>query len=222
MNKLISQPNISSLLDENYKQHQTTLIHHDLDHLPPHDSLINQILTANPLSIATHNTRKLSDTTKYAQLLETLSLHKVDFCGITETGHAKGQSYKLAQHEAYTAFWSTTINRHAGVGLVLHRKWCPYIQYTYLNNNRFMYIDLYFKGHIKVRIIVVYLQADITARQQRQALQSQLVALLQTSQAEHYHTLIMGDFNANLDHFYQSVSKNNKGSWRYTIYHYLQ
>jgi len=32
----------------------------------------------------------------------------------------------------------------------------------------------------------------------------------------------MGDFNANLDHYYQSVSKNNKGSWRYTIYHFLQ
>src|SRR6266511_2846 len=85
-----------------------------------------------------------------------------------------------------------------------------------------MYVDLFIKGHIKVRIIVVYLHADPTARQQRQALQSQLIDLLNSSQSAHYHTIIMGDFNANLDHFYQSVSKNNKGNWHYTLYHYLQ
>src|SRR6266498_1765713 len=32
----------------------------------------------------------------------------------------------------------------------------------------------------------------------------------------------MGDFNANLDRFYTSVSKHNKGSWQYTLLHYLQ
>ena len=42
--------------------------------------------------------------TKYAQLLETLSMHKVDFCGITETGHAKGQTYKFNYHPEYSAF----------------------------------------------------------------------------------------------------------------------
>jgi len=145
------------------------------------------------------------------QLLETLSLHKIDFCGVTETGHKKGQPYKLDHHPTYTALWSTVINRHAGVGLVLHRKWNPYIQNTYLHNDRFIYVDLFFKGHIKVRLIVVYLHADPTARQQRQALHSQLIDLLITSQRSQYHTIIMGDFNANLNHFYQSVSQHNKG-----------
>jgi len=32
----------------------------------------------------------------------------------------------------------------------------------------------------------------------------------------------MGDFNANLDKFYQSVAKHNKGSWQFTLFHYLQ
>ena len=32
----------------------------------------------------------------------------------------------------------------------------------------------------------------------------------------------MGDFNANLERFYTSVSKHNKGSWQYTLFHYLQ
>ncbi len=32
----------------------------------------------------------------------------------------------------------------------------------------------------------------------------------------------MGDFNANLERFYNSVSKHNKGSWQYILLHYLQ
>ncbi len=32
----------------------------------------------------------------------------------------------------------------------------------------------------------------------------------------------MGDFNANLDKFYYSVSKHNTGSWQYSVFHYLQ
>jgi len=81
-----------------------------LDDIDQHDSLIQKLLTANPLTISTHNTRKIADTIKYSQLLDTLSLHNVDFCGLTETGHAKGQPYKLTQHSTYTAFWSTVIN----------------------------------------------------------------------------------------------------------------
>jgi len=32
----------------------------------------------------------------------------------------------------------------------------------------------------------------------------------------------MGDFNANLERFYHSVSKYNKGRCQYTLFHYLQ
>ncbi len=32
----------------------------------------------------------------------------------------------------------------------------------------------------------------------------------------------MDDFNANLEYFYTSVSKHNKGCWQYTLLHYLQ
>ncbi len=49
-----------------------------------------------------------------------------------------------------------------------------------------------------------------------------MIALLNASQLAHYYTIIMGDFNANLDKFYVSVSKHNKGSWKYTLLHYLQ
>ena len=212
LNNLLTQLDVSNLLNDNYRQHQTTLIHHDLDHIEHQDRLVNQLLTVNPLTITTHNTRKIADTTKYAQLLETLSLHKIDFCGVTETDHTIGQKYKSNLHPDFSAFWSSTINRHAGVSLILHRKWCSYIQSTFLQHDHFIYVDLFFKGNIKVRIIVIYLQADPTDKKQRQTLQTQIIALLNANQLAHYHTIIMGDFNANLDQFYVSVSKHNKGS----------
>jgi len=122
LNKLLDQPDINNLINDNYIKYQTTLIHHDLDQIELQENLVHQLLTANPLTITTHNPRKLSDITKYAQLLETLTLHKVDICRVIETGHSIGQKYKLKQHPKYSAFWSTPVNRYAGVGLLIHRK----------------------------------------------------------------------------------------------------
>src|SRR6266540_3208671 len=110
LNQLANQTDISQLLQTNYNQHQAKLIHHDLDNSDIPDALINQLLTANPMAIFTHNTRIISDTTKYEQLLATLSLHKIDICGVTETGHQIGQKYKFQQHLEYKAFWSSSIN----------------------------------------------------------------------------------------------------------------
>ena len=101
---LSQQPDIAALLQTNLSQHQTNLIHHDLDNLDDQNNLINHLLTSNPLTISTHNTRIISDTTKYIQLLETLDLHKVDICGVTETGHSIGQKYKFPNHPEYSAF----------------------------------------------------------------------------------------------------------------------
>ena len=94
-------------------------------------------------------------------------MHQVDFCEVTETDHMKAQPYKAKQYPNHISFWSSIINRYAGVGLILHRKWSTYVQHTYLESDRFIYVDLFFKGNIKVRIIVVYLHTDPTARQQR-------------------------------------------------------
>ncbi len=135
LKQLNTQPDISQLLNDNYQQHQANLIRHDLDNIEHQETLIYQLLNNNPFIISTHNTRNLSDTTKYEQLLETLIMHHIDFCGVTETGHTKSQTYKHKHHPNYAGFWSNNINRHAGVGLILHRKWYHYVQNTYLYHN---------------------------------------------------------------------------------------
>src|SRR6266498_2086361 len=127
LDSLSNDPNVQQLLSNASRSHQTTLIHHDYDTIY-NPSLINQLLTTNPLTIAIHNTRNLSDSTKYNQVLETMLNKNIDFLGVTETCHPKGQRFKAPSNLHYTAFWSNIVNKKAGVGLILHRKWSPYIR----------------------------------------------------------------------------------------------
>ena len=69
---------------------------------------------------------------------------------------------------------------------------------------------------------MIYIHANPTDKQQQLILQSQLIELLRTSKKDGFHTIMIGDFNANLEHFYGSTSKHNKGAWKYTLLHYLQ
>ncbi len=122
LQQLSKDTNVNNLLLQNQERHRALLIQHDYDHIQDNESLITQLLTANPFTVATHNTRNISATTKYLQLIETLKSHNIDFYGMMETCHPKGMKYKDTYHPDYTAIWSTHINRHAGVGLVIHRK----------------------------------------------------------------------------------------------------
>ncbi len=157
LQQLSNNPHINNLLHQNYEQHQALLIHHDYDNIQNNDSLITKLFTTKPFTIATHNTRNISNTTKYLQLIETLKSHNINFYGMTETCHPKGMKYKNTYHPDYTAIWSTRVNRHAGVSLLIHHKWCTHIQNTFTLYDRLLYVDLYFKGHIKVRIITIYI-----------------------------------------------------------------
>ncbi len=221
LQQLSNDTQINNLLQQNQERHRALLIQHDFDHIQNNENLITQLLTANPFTVATHNTRNISATTKYLQLIETLKSNNIDFYGMTETCHQKGMKYKDSYHPEYTAIWSSLINRHAGVGLLIHRKWCTHIQNTFTQHDRFLYVDLYFKGHIKVRIITVYIQADPRDKQQRLELQQQLIDLLKSSDKAQFHVLIMGDFNANLTDFYNSTSRHNQGKWQYTLLRHL-
>ncbi len=72
--------------------------------------------------IITYNICNLSDTTKLNQLLETINNYNIDFFELTKTYYPKGIKFKTLTNPTYIAFWSTYINRHAGVGIILYRK----------------------------------------------------------------------------------------------------
>ena len=67
------------------------------------------------------------------------------------------------------------------------------------SNERYLYVDLYLIGYHKLRVIVVYLQANISEKEERVKLQHEIITLIKNSNYEKFYMIIMGDFNTNLD-----------------------
>ncbi len=164
--------------------------------------MLSQLFSINPLIFATHNIRFISNTLKYNQFLNTMTSFNIDFCELTKTYHNTGHKYKTAHYSLYTAFWSVHPNCHAGVGLVLHRKWYIFVQYVFLQHDHFLYVNLFLKGDIKLRIIITYLHAHLLDKTYRTHLQHQLCDLISSSLTSSYHIVIIGDFNINLNKLY--------------------
>ena len=47
------------------------------------------------------------------------------------------------------------------MGILVKLSWAIYIQRTFLDDDRFIHIDLFLAGHIKLRIFCIYLHASI-------------------------------------------------------------
>ena len=135
--------------------------------------------------------------------------YNIDFFGLTETCHQLGQRYKLQSHLLFTAYWSICPNRHARVGIVLHRKWCIYVQHVFLQHDWFIYLDFFFKGHVKLCIIVTYIHAHPLDQPHHVKLQHQLMNLINFSISSSYQVIIMEDFNINLDYFYTATTSSS-------------
>src|SRR5688572_20411680 len=93
------------------------------------------------LSFATHNVNSLQCVVKNSAINDTFIDFNTDFIGLTETRHKSEQFYRYSHDPNFCAYWSSRINIHAGVGILVKRNWAIYIQRTFLDNDRFIYID---------------------------------------------------------------------------------
>ena len=87
----------------------------------------------------------------------------------------------------------------------------------YKSNERYLYIDLYLAGHHKLRVIVVYLQANMTEKEERITLQHEIIILIKNSNYEKFYTIIMGNFNTNLDRYNEKITNNSTINWKYNL-----
>ena len=130
------------------------------------DTLSTNIIKGNTLTFATHNIRGINDSTdpiKSSQIIEHFTHNKVDFIGLTETHHKTSMLYKHKQNQHFTTFWSQpdSLQPYAGVSLLISKKWDKHIASSYTSDPRLLYVDLFLKGHIKIRIISCYIHANI-------------------------------------------------------------
>ena len=82
-------------------------------------------------------------------------------------------------------------------------------------------MDLYIKGHIKLRVYNIYLYANPALKEERITLQNDILISINNGLNANFHIVIMGNFNANLDTYKKKVLNNNSIPWNYHLIHSL-
>src|SRR5215216_1917991 len=88
--------------------------------IPTYNSHDSQTNTPN-LSFATHNVNSLQCIIKNTSINDTFIDFNTDFIGLTETCHKSDQFYRYSHDPNFCAFWSSRINIHAGVRILVKR-----------------------------------------------------------------------------------------------------
>jgi hypothetical protein len=73
------------------------------------------------ISFATNNVNSLQCELKNQFVNDTFLDLNIDFVGLTETRHKHNQSFRNKNDLNFLSFWSSKINIHAGVGILVKR-----------------------------------------------------------------------------------------------------
>ena len=98
--------------------------------MPPNNNNNNDIDNSKGtpnLSFATHNVNSLQCEFKNNSINDTFIDFNTDFVGLTETRHKSDQFHRYTKDPNFCTFWSSRINIHAGVGILVKRSWAIYI-----------------------------------------------------------------------------------------------
>src|SRR5215216_3530830 len=190
--------------------------------MPPHTQRNNNnnSIDTPTFSFVTHNVNSLYCVIKNTAIDDTFIDFDTDFIGLTETRHKSDQFYRYSHDPNFCAFWSSRINTHAGVGILVKRSWAIYIQRTFLDDDRFIYIDLYLAGNIKLRIFCIYLHASQTSdsKKERLKLHKTIIKHIKDGLKSDFKTILLGDFNANLDNYWSNSHSGSPSHWRFDFY----
>ena len=172
----ITQTNIENFLtDQRYefrhtKEREKYKINNDLNDIEDlHDQAVDQIISGDLLTFATHNVKGLRTDIKSKQIIDHFTDKNIDFIGLTETCHNRSLYFKHKNDPAFQIYWGKSSD-HAGVAMLISKKWAKYIQKAYLESERFIYVDIFLKEHIKIRIITTYMHASYHDKNDRRIL----------------------------------------------------
>jgi len=191
----------------------------NIEHLDSTDT--KTIINNQTLTFATNNVHGLNNSVKNNQIIDTFIQQQIDFVGLTETHHKQYQELQCKEQSFYDTFWSNNFNKFTGVGLLINKQWSKYIHRIYKSNERYIYADLYLAGHIKLRVIVTYIHANMSEKEERINLQNEIIDIIKNSNYKKYYTIIMGDFNTNIDRYNNKINNNAKINWKYNLIHNL-
>ncbi|CAJ0893772.1 6198_t:CDS:2 [Entrophospora sp. SA101] len=97
-------------------------------------------------------------------------------------------------------------------------EYSKYVQKAIGYQGRVIYLDLFMKGHIKLRIIQVYLQANFTGNKKEITdLHHYIITLIDQGKKNNYKLIIMGDFNLSPERYKEEYHTRQRYHWKYNI-----
>src|SRR5579864_5718191 len=110
----------------------------------------------------------------------------------------------------------------SGVGIILSREYARYVHRFSSYKGRVIYVDLFMKGRVKLRVIQLYSHANFTGtRNSVTELNNYTIELLKQSRQEQYNIILMGDFNVSQEAYLQEFHRTGSYHWKFGLLHYL-
>jgi exonuclease III/ribonuclease HI len=179
-----------------------------------------------PFKIVTQNIQGLNLPSEQQQVLSFMKINNINILGLSETKLQDKKAkciYKNNKH--YKAFFNNNSNNinGSGVGIIIDNNYSRYIQNKGGFKGRVIYLDMFLKGHIKIRIIQIYLQANFTGtRNEIQDIHRYIINLIETAHKKNTKVILMGDFNVNPEKYKKAYRINGSFQWKYNILHELK
>src|SRR6266542_3748042 len=126
-------------------------------------TFINTNLSNTPdnsfINLCTLNIRDLNDPMKQTQLLNYAESQHYDIIGLTKTHFTTyNNTHTFKDHPSYHVIWTIDESQsHSGTGILIHHSLSKLIIRTSQHLGRITTVDLSFKHHKSLRLIVVYL-----------------------------------------------------------------
>ena len=140
--------------------------------------------------------------------------------GLSETkltSQASSRVYKSSS--AYQSWWSCLDSSplSAGVGLIMKKEVAKYVQSVHGYKGRVISANLYLKGHFKMKIIQVYIQAHSRDCAARMDIDNHILNLVIKGHHDGFRVVLMGDFNVDPDKLDDLLSNNQIPPWTYNL-----
>src|SRR6266496_1798937 len=177
--------------------------------------------TDSLLRFATLNVRGLNDTDKQDTLIDMIQDLKLDVLGISETNLKASASKHFSNRLNNHVFYSTAADDDKllgiGTGLIISKELNRHVQRFETYTNRACFIDLFFRGNNRMRLIQVYLHASHIPQNRTEIIQlhNTIDHWIDEGNKGQFKVLVMGDFNLNTEKYYRDNLMTAK--WKYQI-----
>jgi len=216
-NKQLLTVDLNKKQRELYIKQNNYILDHNLELLEATKQ--QTILLGNTITFATTNIRGIGfkDNLKSRQIYDTFKYYKIDFVGLTETLHNNKVSFRHKNDEFYESYWTNATEKCTGVGLLVNKYWAKYIQRINNKWDRYLTVDLFLSGKVKLKVIVIYAPSNIQHLEEIKEFNKDILNILDCSKKEKFSVLIMGDFNADPDKLNDLLLDNKNPSIKYQL-----